>query len=81
MPKVKFIPISNAIEISGHPTNRAFDRWCRRFNADHPAQPVIRRHNAVEVGSLERALMIDARRMTPELDAGAALSALHTGEG
>lgn len=73
---MKFIPIKEALQITGHPSPGAFDRWVRRWNIIHPERLVLRRIGCVEEGSLEAALALEIEERTPGYRAAQALGEL-----
>lgn len=59
---LKFIPILEALKITGHTSTHAFYMWCRRYAARYPEGPqLLRRNGFVEEGSLEAALIYESR--------------------
>lgn len=53
----EFLPIEQAITITGHGTTGAFRSWRRRYNADNPGHPILRRGHAYDRYSIERAIL------------------------
>jgi hypothetical protein len=63
--KFKFIPIDEALKITGHATPGALDQWIRRFNVAHPETLIRKRCGCVNLPDLERALEIETEKFTP----------------
>lgn len=65
-----FIPASEALQISGHPSTVALDRWARRYEARFPDGPaVLRRHGAYDRGALLNALLWESTAKRRRTDA------------
>lgn len=55
----RFIPIHEAMEITGHHTAKAFKQWRYRHQAAHPHSRIIYRAGAYEVQSVLRAVAVE----------------------
>lgn len=53
---IRFIPLEVAMELTQHPTPKAFQHWRARHHSRYPHAPIIIRNNLVELNSLQRAL-------------------------
>jgi hypothetical protein len=69
----KWITLAKAREITGHETQKAWERWLQRWNTENPTLLVRVRPRYVEHGSLLAALEAQSDRHTPGLAAAKAL--------
>lgn len=53
---IRFIPLNEALELTLHPTPKAFHHWRERHNSRYPKAQIITRPGLVELNSLKRAL-------------------------
>lgn len=63
--RFKFIQLSDAIAISGHPSIEALDKYVRRHNEKFPERLILRRHGCVDEATFLDAITREAARHTP----------------
>ena len=73
---MQFIPMTKAIDITGHGTVSGLDQWIRRYNRRNPGEPVLRISGKVDTETLRKALRNYAtRRASSRAQADAIITA------
>lgn len=74
---MKFVPLLNALSITGHDTVSGLDQWIRRYNRANPGTPVLRISGKVDTETLRAALRHYA---TSRATSAAQAKAIHSAE-